>query len=682
MSQSPDQNASNVATASLQRYRDGWSALSHLIGQGKSFSGNERNCFFLNNGNGKFSQAATAFGLDLNDDARAIATTDWNFDGAPDIWLTNRTAPRVKLMLNSANSQKWLRLYLRGTQSNRDAIGARVTVYLKDSTTKLIRTVRAGDGFLSQSSRWQHFGLGDSDVHRVEVRWPNGESQSFTGIQTNCHFKLKEGDALADRWTPPTVSLESDSSTSANVAVDDTTTRTWLMGRVPLIHPQYVSGSEAATTDRFLGKPLLIALWSKTCQPCLKELAEWSREQNQFHEADCRLLALSVDNIAEGQVATATVNGKEDILSRIGWPFENGQATTQFVDGLEMLQRTFVEWQQPLPVPSSFLLDEQGRLVAIYRGAQDLDVILADLKNLSAPGEQQRNAAVPFPGKWASLVFTPDPTPVVRTFEVTNRENLIGGYLERYIRLSPQPEDRTGIVKACVLLVTRLIEEEQYGELEFPLLKLREVAPDLSQVHRQVATQLLRAGRGRESLTHFEIAISANEEDSVLLHNAGLAAISKRDFSQAIDLLRRSANLDPEDAATYFHLGNAQQFLNDASAAIESYKRAHRLRPKWSLPANNLAWLLSTNENELLRDGELALRTIEPFCKNWQDFTQPSEVALLGTYVAALAETGDFDTALQVNSKIVKMTQNKSNRARLLQRQQLLQRRRPIREAL
>ncbi|MBW3652976.1 MAG: AAA family ATPase [Actinobacteria bacterium] len=106
------------------------------------------------------------------DDARAAALVDWDFDGRLDVWLTNRNAPRLRLMRNLAgDGHHFLALKLRGTKSNRDGVGARVEVYAGEKgDQRFIQTLRAGNGFLAQSSKWVHFGLGEeSAVKRVVV---------------------------------------------------------------------------------------------------------------------------------------------------------------------------------------------------------------------------------------------------------------------------------------------------------------------------------------------------------------------------------------------------------------------------------------------------------------------------------------------------------------------------------
>ena len=120
--------------------------------------------YFLNLGGGQtqFADISGACGLDLMDDGRAIAVTDWDFDGKLDFWISNRTAPRIRLQNNRSQTRNnFVSVRLIGKSCNRDAVGARVELLLEGTPSKQILTLRAGEGFLAQSSKWIHFGIAE-----------------------------------------------------------------------------------------------------------------------------------------------------------------------------------------------------------------------------------------------------------------------------------------------------------------------------------------------------------------------------------------------------------------------------------------------------------------------------------------------------------------------------------------
>ena len=149
MSQSPVDDFSSQSTL---RYQQGWRALNRLLHEDRSFSGRERKCLFLNcraNSDGslnRFADASSATGFDLLDDGRGIAVCDWDFDGDLDLWMTNRTAPRVRFLRNlGKTSNHFLAVKLEGDGKavNRDAIGARIELYLSASDRRAFDSNRA-----------------------------------------------------------------------------------------------------------------------------------------------------------------------------------------------------------------------------------------------------------------------------------------------------------------------------------------------------------------------------------------------------------------------------------------------------------------------------------------------------------------------------------------------------------
>ncbi|HJN09016.1 MAG TPA: ASPIC/UnbV domain-containing protein, partial [Pirellulaceae bacterium] len=204
MAQSPGQQEAErqeagAADGGAQRnkYFQGWLAVSQLLYEGASWSGNERHCCFLNTRQDRFANVSAASGFDLLDDGRGMGLVDWDQDGDLDVWIANRSGPRIRFMRNDAPAtDQYLAIKLVGTTSNRDAIGARLELHLAGQDKRaLIRTLRAGEGYLGQSSKWVHFGLGEArQIEKLVVRWPSGTVEEFSLLKPGCRYKLVEGD--------------------------------------------------------------------------------------------------------------------------------------------------------------------------------------------------------------------------------------------------------------------------------------------------------------------------------------------------------------------------------------------------------------------------------------------------------------------------------------------------------
>ena len=109
-----------------------------MLDHGMSISGHERHCVFLNTGKDsrageQFACVSAVSGLDFPDDGRGVSVVDWDHDGDQDLWVSNRNAPRIRYFRNdtqTGNHYITLRLIGNGVTTSRDAVGARVEVFL------------------------------------------------------------------------------------------------------------------------------------------------------------------------------------------------------------------------------------------------------------------------------------------------------------------------------------------------------------------------------------------------------------------------------------------------------------------------------------------------------------------------------------------------------------------------
>ncbi len=125
--------------------------------------------------------------------ARGLATGDIDNDGDIDAAFTRLRDTPVLLRNLAGQKANWVGFRLRGTASNRDAIGARVV--LTSNGRRTIRWVQGGGSFLASHDRRIVFGLGSDVPERllaVEVRWPNGGFGRYEGLAPNRYHVLEE----------------------------------------------------------------------------------------------------------------------------------------------------------------------------------------------------------------------------------------------------------------------------------------------------------------------------------------------------------------------------------------------------------------------------------------------------------------------------------------------------------
>lgn len=393
-SQSPttESGATGATGASdeKQDYLTGWAALTRLMNEGLSWSGNERNVCYLNLGDGRFVDASFVSGLDFADDGRAAATVDWDGDGDLDLWLRNRTGPQLRFMRNDLPSGPFVALRLVGVESNRDAIGARVQL-TSDGRT-LWRTVTAGDGYLSQSSRWLPFGLADATrVDEVVVHWPGGAAETVTGIEVGRRHVVTQGRGRAKAVEPRGLRLAAAAPPEAPVA-----RLSPVLLKEPLGMPPGISGLLPGGSGR---RARLITLWAHWCEPCLEELDELSRGYDALREGGIEVVALSVDPPEDIPLADRLFS--ERILPNFpGEPFARRTASPEVLETIDALLSHVLGRHDDLLLPTSLLVDPVGQLQLVYLGPLSTERLLDDARRwaLSPPIDASRRSL--YPGRW------------------------------------------------------------------------------------------------------------------------------------------------------------------------------------------------------------------------------------------------------------------------------------------
>jgi hypothetical protein len=166
----------------------------------------QRKQLFRNLGNGRFEDVGDRAGavFKLSEVGRGAAFGDVDNDGDLDVLVGNNNGP-TRLLINTIGSRKhWVGLRLVGEsldppgRQNRDMLGARVGIVLKDGSTRW-RRVRSDGSYGSANDPRVLIGLGDvTDAPRVRVRWPDGRTEEWPQVAVDRWTTLKEGGAKVD----------------------------------------------------------------------------------------------------------------------------------------------------------------------------------------------------------------------------------------------------------------------------------------------------------------------------------------------------------------------------------------------------------------------------------------------------------------------------------------------------
>ena len=158
----------------------------------------EPRILYHNNGNGKFTDVSDVAGPAINvaSSSRGLAIGDlWN-DGRLEAVISNMSAAPSLLKNQLRSPNHWIAIRTVGTKSNRDGIGARISVKIGPRT--LVDEVRSGSSYISNNDMRVHFGLGPATkIDWIQIRWPSGLTERFIDIAVDKIHTLKEGTGTA-----------------------------------------------------------------------------------------------------------------------------------------------------------------------------------------------------------------------------------------------------------------------------------------------------------------------------------------------------------------------------------------------------------------------------------------------------------------------------------------------------
>lgn len=206
--QQPDFNFVNVAPeAGVETFQLCWSGLwmdynnngfidLHVGTEFITFNQFERNAFYINNGDGTFSEAGVALGLGLDHfSSFSSAHGDWNNDGYSDFIVSSAPPHACQVWENIGGANHYLGVTLEGVISNRDAIGAYMYCYANGM--QQMRIMACGENYLAQNSQRKLFGLEQADlVDSLVVKWPSGHSDIYYNLAVNQTHHFIEGSSL------------------------------------------------------------------------------------------------------------------------------------------------------------------------------------------------------------------------------------------------------------------------------------------------------------------------------------------------------------------------------------------------------------------------------------------------------------------------------------------------------
>jgi Flp pilus assembly protein TadD/peroxiredoxin len=557
-------------------YEHGWNAINELIRSDGRWSGYERNIAYLNNGDGTFSDVSGAVGMDFVDDSRAFALADLDHDGRLEVILKNRTAPQLRILRNVMSEiGNSISFRLRGTKSNRDAIGAAVTIEAGEH--RQTKYLQAGSGFLSQHSKELFFGVGKfTEPVRATVRWPRGASQTFEQLPVNHRIEIDEGanDFAAKPYSP---SRWPQNTTNKPDKVEPlpSSCETWLIQ--PLLAPDFSLPDITGKTWQlrsFLGSFVLLTFCAANSESSREQLRLLRQNYTSFHST-AGIAAIYVDPV-DGAVS-------HDSAKEL--PFPALTASQEVIGIYNIVYRYLFDRRRDLPVPASFLIDERGSIVKIYQGLVHPGRVLNDIRSVPRTPEDRIRKALPFPGK----LYQGDFQRNAFTYGVAFFQR---GYLDQAAEsfqqaITAKPSDP----EAYYNLGTLYLRRSDYKQARQKLEQAVALRPNHPEAWNNLGMLSAQEGDPEQAIRNFKQSLTLKPDYVIALVNLGNLYRRQHFFDEAVKLLERALQLEPNDPEVNYSAGMLYAQKDQISRAEQYLQKAIGLRPDYPDALNNLGVL-------------------------------------------------------------------------------------------
>ena len=569
------------ATPSLA-YERGWNALNELIRSGHSWSGHERNVLLASNGNGSFCEVSGALGLDLLEDGRSFALADLDGDGRLEVVVKNRNGPQLRIMRNALEDiGDSIAFCLRGTKSNRDAIGASIT--LKTGELSQRKFLQAGSGFLAQHSKVLFFGVGKATGPvQASIHWPSGLTQQFTGLPRNSRIDLVEGrdtfvakpfQARAQRRSQSAAPEQSPDRDRAPASID-----TWLID--PLKAPRFTlpdrSGKPLAL-EAYRGRVVLLHLWSAEAPGFELQLKALDRRAKELASNNVCVIAVRLDSVR----ATA----RDHEATQQGLSYTVLLATDDVAGIYNLIYRYLFDRRANLAPPTSFLVDRSGMIVKVYQGPIGVEALLEDARSIPETRAERIRRALPFPGTLYQGDFVRNDF----TYGVAMFQH---GYFDQASEsfeqvIATRPDD----AEAHYNLGTLNLRRGSLSEAQRQLERTVALKPAYPEAWNNLGMIAARQGHTDEAVRNFQQSLTLRPAYTTALLNLGNLYRHENAYTEAGRYLKRALDLQPDDPEANYSLGMLYAQQDQLDASSDYLRRAVELRPGYPEALNNLGVL-------------------------------------------------------------------------------------------
>jgi tetratricopeptide (TPR) repeat protein/peroxiredoxin len=596
-------------------YDQGWSAINELIRADGTWSGYERNIFYANNGDGTFCDISGAIGLDFLEDGRAFALADFDHDGRQEVFLKNRNSPQLRLLKNVMEKlPPSIALRLRGTKSNRDAIGAVVT--LETELGRQTRSLQAGSGFLSQHSKDIFFGLGKAKGPiRASIRWPSGLLQELKDLPVNHRFWVEEG-ATPSRIEAFRTPAETGSSTVARLADAKpqgseplpAAAETWLLA--PVEAPDFSLpdiGGQIRTLSSLRGKTVLLNFWAAAgAEQCKEDWASFNQRHLTWAAQGLQVLTVNLDGPADEQIVQALIRD-----NGLSFPILCGSEDVAAI--YDILCRYLYDRHRDLTLPTSLLINTNGEIVKVYQGPVVPEHVEYDFRHIPQSSAERLARALPFSGVTDTVNFG-------RNYLSYGSVFFQRGYMDQaaasfQIALRDDPSSAEALYGIGSVYVNQNKTSEARSSFERAVTLHASYPETLANSWNNLGLLSAREGHTAEAVGYFQQALKLSPDHLIALDNLGSAYRQQKRWDDARKIYGVALAVSADDAEANYGLGMIFAQSDDTVRAFDFLQRALKLRPVYPEALNNLGilYLRTQRRDEAVASFERSIRVAPAF---------------------------------------------------------------------
>ena len=573
-------------------YEQGWNAINELIRSDGTWSGFECNVFYLNNGDGTFSDVSGIVGLDCIEDSRTFVLADFDHDGRQEMLLKNRNSPQLRLFKNVIPVlAPAIAFRLTGKKSTHDAIGACVTV--ETAAGRQTRWLQAGSGFLAQHSKELFFGLGTAKgpVHAT-IRWPSGLLQRLDELPLNHRVWVEEG------ATPSRIVPFVKSSNQPNPGLDiltmpevlPTAIESWLLA--PVQAPDFSLRSKDGRLESLSahrGKPVLICFFSALAGGSEAQLRQLEKLNTRWAKDGLQLLVIDIDAIQGGD--------EKEQQSRFTQNLPILQTTEDVVAIYNLLFRSLFDRHRDLSLPTSFLIDEAGDIVKIYQRIIENERFGEDFKNIPRTDRERIAKALPFAGAETGYEFGRNYLSLGSVFYERGYADASEAFFRRALQDDPTSAEALYGLGSVYLQQQKM--KEARDSFERALKHQASYPGTIPNAWNNLGILSARESNTGRAIEFFQRALQIDPAHLIALMNLGNAYRQQKEWLEAKKTLQRAFDIAPDDPEVNYSLGMVCAQLEESDRAEEYLKRAVSLRPVYPEALNNLGVLdLRTKRKE------------------------------------------------------------------------------------